>query len=98
MSLICPEQDGNGTYYYVDGRIYKGGWTEGIQTGKGSMTFPDGDSYVGDWDNGNMNGWGAFYWNNGNSYQVRLNRRTLVIFLLCHKDKLIYVIFFLLFI
>ena len=63
-------QDGNGTYYYVDGRIYKGGWTEGVQTGKGSMTFPDGDSYVGDWDTGNMNGWGAFYWNNGNSYQV----------------------------
>ena len=62
------------------------------------MTFPDGDSYVGDWDSGNMNGWGAFYWNNGNSYQVRLNRRTLVILLLCHKDKLIYVIFFLLFI
>ena len=54
----------------MDGRIYKGGWTEGIQTGKGSMTFPDGDSYVGDWDSGNMNGWGAFYWNNGNSYQV----------------------------
>ena len=64
-------QEGNGTYYYVDGRIYKGGWTEGVQTGKGSMTFPDGDSYVGDWDSGNMNGWGAFYWNNGNSYQVR---------------------------
>ena len=67
-------QEGNGTYYYVDGRIYKGGWTEGIQTGKGSMTFPDGDSYVGDWDSGNMNGWGAFYWNNGNSYQVRQGR------------------------
>lgn len=23
--------NGNGTYYYVDGRIYKGGWKDGLQ-------------------------------------------------------------------
>ena len=33
MVSFVELQDGNGTYYYVDGRIYKGGWTEGIQVG-----------------------------------------------------------------
>ena len=25
------KQHGNGTYYYVDGRIYKGVWEDGLQ-------------------------------------------------------------------
>ena len=25
------KMNGNGTYYYIDGRIYKGGWSDGVQ-------------------------------------------------------------------
>ena len=30
--------NGNGTYYYVDGRIYKGGWKDGLQVAKIQLT------------------------------------------------------------
>ena len=32
------KMNGNGTYYYVDGRIYKGGWDDGVQV-KYSLSF-----------------------------------------------------------
>ena len=93
---FCPSQysfefcfqNGNGTYYFIDGRIYKGSWKNGkqvayivkqiqiecskYQSGSGSLTWPDGDSYVGAWEDGLRQGWGAYYWNNGNSYQVKV--------------------------
>ena len=25
------KMNGNGTYHYIDGRIYKGGWIDGVQ-------------------------------------------------------------------
>ena len=70
LSIPFLFQGGNGTYYYTDGRLYKGGWKDGKQSGSGSLTWPDGDSYVGAWEDGVRQGWGAYYWNNGNSYQV----------------------------
>ena len=73
LSIPFIFQAGNGTYYYTDGRLYKGGWKDGKQSGSGSLTWPDGDSYVGAWEDGVRQGWGAYYWNNGNSYQVLID-------------------------
>ena len=36
------KQHGNGTYYYIDGRIYKGGWEAGRQVQGDSSARADG--------------------------------------------------------
>jgi antitoxin component YwqK of YwqJK toxin-antitoxin module len=33
--------------YWVDGSVYKGFWTNGVQNGLGIMYFPDGQSKAG---------------------------------------------------
>lgn len=38
-------QNGEGTYYYKDGRQYSGNWKEGVKEGFGRYSWPDGNLY-----------------------------------------------------
>jgi hypothetical protein len=38
---------GEGTYTWTDGRIYKGSWLQGKMNGFGEFTWPDGKNYKG---------------------------------------------------
>lgn len=50
-----------GTYYYVSGEYYAGGYKSNLRSGQGTAYFANGDVYVGQWDNDKMNGTGTYY-------------------------------------
>lgn len=54
MTLAVKE--GNGTYRYSNGRVYKGQWKNNKRHGQGTLTFPDGRVQKGKWNNGNFVG------------------------------------------
>jgi len=49
--------NGQGTYYYIDGGKYEGGWKNGKRSGKGNkrvkglgvMNYSNGERYDGEW-------------------------------------------------
>jgi LysM repeat protein len=50
----CTEgncEDGQGTYKYSEGAIYKGQWKNSRLDGQGTLTYLDGRKYVGQWEN-----------------------------------------------
>ena len=48
------KRNGEGTYYFSDGQIYKGELNNGKIEGFGICKWPDGKVYVGDFKNGYM--------------------------------------------
>ena len=44
--------DGDGTFYWSDGRIYRGEYVNDQKEGFGVFTWSDGRSYDGCWSNG----------------------------------------------
>ena len=50
--------DGDGFFYWPDGRIYEGQWLMGKKHGKGKYFWPNGQVYDGDFKNDNCFGFG----------------------------------------
>ena len=44
--------NGNGTFTWLDGRVYAGMYQNDKKNGYGEMKWPDGRCYVGGWING----------------------------------------------
>ena len=62
--------DGEGTYTYASGALYKGEFLRGYIHGKGKMIFDDKESfYEGDWVLAQKHGHGKYVWANGSVYE-----------------------------
>lgn len=61
-------QNGYGSYYYIDGAIYDGYFSNGFRNGPGAYTFTNGDSYEGMWVNGVKEGYAIYKWKDGSYY------------------------------
>jgi hypothetical protein len=57
-----------GTYIWLDGEQYIGGWKDDTYHGQGTYTYANGDKYVGEHKDGKINGQGTFTWTNGDQY------------------------------
>lgn len=44
-NFIDNEIDGEGSYFWPDGRVYQGQWKENKMHGEGSLKWPDGRCY-----------------------------------------------------
>jgi hypothetical protein len=51
-------RDGEGTYIWADGTVYRGRFKSGLMSGFGAITYSNGDTYVGEWENGTISGFG----------------------------------------
>ena len=49
--------DGQGTFSWTDGRIYKGGWRNNMPHGNGKMVSSSGEIKLGLWENGKRVKW-----------------------------------------
>ena len=59
----CIEGDcinGHGTFTYVSGDKYIGGWKENKEHGQGTYTWASGHKYVGEYKDGKRHGQGTF--------------------------------------
>eukprot|EP01087_Luapelamoeba_hula_P012038 TRINITY_DN3346_c0_g1_i3.p1 TRINITY_DN3346_c0_g1~~TRINITY_DN3346_c0_g1_i3.p1 ORF type:complete len:360 (+),score=61.77 TRINITY_DN3346_c0_g1_i3:261-1340(+) len=61
--------DGKGTYYYVDGRKYSGGWECGCRHGVGTFQWPNGDKYEGEFVKDHCHGVGIHTYSDGRQYK-----------------------------
>lgn len=60
--------DGNGTFLFENGDLYKGLWKKGLCEGYGVYEFANGDVYKGNWKIGKMEGRGTYTYKNGDKY------------------------------
>ena len=60
---------GQGTFTFLDGWKYQGGWVFGKYHGQGTMTSPYKDKYVGEWKDGMRSGQGTQSYPNGGKYE-----------------------------
>jgi len=61
--------NGEGAYYWKDGRIYIGNWVDNKINGYGIFIWPDKKKYYGNYINNLKEGFGCFYWNDGHKYE-----------------------------
>merc|ERR1711990_1016591 len=67
--ILKIKKDGKGTFYYPDGSIYEGQWTDDRKHGQGTYTYPNGDTYEGNWTHDLRNGTGTYtYASSGSRY------------------------------
>ena len=43
------DEDGEGTYYFISGGVYKGDWKKSMYNGYGTFTYPNGEKRSGEW-------------------------------------------------
>lgn len=55
MQMI--KKEGNGIFYWPDGRKYQGGWKNGKQHGIGTYTSASGKTKQGEWSEGKRLHW-----------------------------------------
>ena len=61
--------NGQGTFTFLDGWKYEGGWVFGKYHGQGTWTSPSGYKYVGEWKDGIRSGQGTQTYPNGGKYE-----------------------------
>ncbi len=61
--------EGEGTFSWHDGKIYKGSYKDDKKDGFGTLEWPDGRKYVGNWKNGKQHGDGEYFDPNINSWK-----------------------------
>ena len=54
--------DGQGTYTWKNGDVYKGAFLENEMEGRGTMVWKNGDRYIGTWEANKMQGRGHYIW------------------------------------
>jgi hypothetical protein len=66
------QRHGQGIFYYADGGVFDGEWSNDKQSGFGTnfIFHPEyrGDVYIGEFKNGVYHGNGTYYWNDGRIY------------------------------
>ena len=62
-------RNGQGTYKWTNGDIYKGKWIEDKRHGQGQYTWHDGSIYKGNYSHGIRSGYGIYYYVNGSIYE-----------------------------
>lgn len=60
--------EGNGTFRFENGDVYKGLWKKGLCDGYGVYDFVNGDVYKGNFKEGKMDGRGTYVYSNGDKY------------------------------
>jgi len=60
--------DGNGTFLFENGDLYKGLWKKGLSEGYGVYEWSSGDVYKGNFKAGKMDGRGTYVYKNGDKY------------------------------
>ena len=68
-SLLLDVRDGEGTFWFPNGDVYKGFWRNDVISGKGLMEYSSGKTYYGDWVDGKPQGVGKFTWRNKDFYE-----------------------------
>ncbi len=61
------KRDGEGTYYFNDGRSYAGEWKNDLEHGRGKHVFLNGE-YVGEFQYGKRHGKGTYTFKDGRKY------------------------------
>ena len=61
--------NGEGAFYWKDGRIYIGNWYDNKMNGYGIFIWPDKKKYYGNYKNNLKEGFGIFYWNDGYRFE-----------------------------
>jgi len=54
---VDDKKEGQGIFYWPDGRKYEGGWKNGKQHGIGTYTSAGGKTKQGEWDEGKRKAW-----------------------------------------
>ena len=62
-------RNGQGTYKWTNGDIYKGKWVNDKRHGEGQYTWTDGSKYKGNYSHGIRSGYGIYYYVNGSMYE-----------------------------
>ena len=62
-------RNGQGTYKWTNGDVYKGKWLEDKRHGLGQYTWKDGSIYKGNYSHGIRSGYGIYYYVNGSIYE-----------------------------
>ena len=57
--------NGQGSYYWKDGRKYVGQWKNDDKHGQGTFTWPRGNKYMGQWKNDKQHGQGTMTYTSG---------------------------------
>ena len=61
--------DGFGMYYWPDGRMFEGEFSEGRKIGQGKFYWPDGKIYEGEFKNDNCGGQGTLFYPDGKRFE-----------------------------
>ena len=61
--------NGQGTFTFLDGWKYEGGWVFGKYHGQGTWTSPSGYKYDGEWKDGKRSGQGTQTYPDGEKYE-----------------------------
>lgn len=62
---IKGKRGGNGTTYFKDGAIYRGGYKTGLEEGPGFIRYPNGNTLDAEFKRGKIQGHGVFRYSNG---------------------------------
>lgn len=57
-SHLCAAVQGRGMFFYPNGELYEGEWSNGLRSGWGKMHYKDGSTYEGQWLSDQHNGQG----------------------------------------
>lgn len=63
------QMEGEGFFYWPDGRIFEGSFILGKKHGIGKYFWPNGQVYVGDFKNDNCSGFGITYYPDGKRFE-----------------------------
>jgi hypothetical protein len=66
--VVGDKREGQGTYYYNEGHLYEGNYSNDLKNGLGTFYFSNGDRYEGNWVNDKRNGQGTYFFNNGDRF------------------------------
>ena len=70
--------DGQGTFAFLNGEKYEGGWSNNRMSGRGRYVYKDGSQYEGEYMAGRKHGLGRFTPAQGEAYMIRYEHGNMV--------------------